>query len=79
VALSRSGREHGPSREPSGPAYPPPASATAAQLETLQWSRIPEAPIELNPTNQVVAWTGHELIAIAFGEAGGPAIAYRLG
>jgi hypothetical protein len=32
------------------------------------------------PANLIAsAWTGHELIAIAFGEAGGPAIAYRLG
>jgi hypothetical protein len=30
-------------------------------------SRIPEAPIALNPTNQVVAWAGNELIVFGQG------------
>jgi hypothetical protein len=62
VVLNRSSSSR-PSREPIGPAYPPAASASAAQLATMHWSRIAEAPIPLlTGDKQLVAWVGNEVV-----------------
>jgi hypothetical protein len=53
-----------PSARPQpGPAFPPVASATAAQLAALHWSTIAPAPIPLG-TNEIVAWAGDELVVL---------------
>jgi hypothetical protein len=62
IALNRSGGSSRPSRPPIGPAYPPPAPATAAQLATMQWSRIAAAPIPISAANQLMAWAGNEVV-----------------
>ena len=62
VALRESRTTPHPSRQPSGPPYPPVASATAARLATLRWSPIADSPIPITPQSQVIAWTGDELV-----------------
>jgi len=68
VPIAVRGTKHAPhpSRQPSGPPYPPPDHATTTQLAAMHWSHIAKAPISLIGANQVVAWAGDEVIV--FGE-----------
>jgi hypothetical protein len=66
LAVRVSDRPARVSREPSGPAYPPPASATAEQLARMHWSAIAPPPLPVSIGNQILAWAGDELVV--FGE-----------